>query len=164
MSTRESDRTVRLSILDRLAGGEAGGIGNRSAFDESVAELKHSLLRDLEWLLNTRQVIDRAPDELKELQRSVYNFGLRDITSKSSDSVAVRRELIRQMEECIQTFEPRLTSVRVTPIGGDDSSTRRIHFVIEGLLRMEPNPERVAFDTVLDIASGKIEIQGDQGA
>ena len=34
----------------------------------------------------------------------------------------------------------------------------RMKFVVEGLLRMEPNPERVMFDTVLETGSGKFII------
>ena len=64
------------------------------------------------------------------------------------------------MEECIRIFEPRLTGVRVTPVEEKEGAQRRVRFVIEGLLRMEPNPERVLFDSVLDLASGKIQVVG----
>ena len=32
------------------------------------------------------------------------------------------------------------------------------------MLRMEPNPERVVFDTVLEISSGEYRVKGDGGA
>jgi len=38
----------------------------------------------------------------------------------------------------------------------------RIRFTIDGLLRMEPNPERVTFDTVLEIGSGEFSVLGDE--
>ena len=122
-----------------------------------------ALLRDLEWLLNTRRVADAAPDRYPEVQRSVYHFGLPDITSLSGDSEAVRRRLLRQVEDTIETFEPRLEDVRVSPVESDDENRRRIRFVIEGVLRMEPNPEHVVFDTVLETTSGEFAIGGAHG-
>jgi predicted component of type VI protein secretion system len=49
--------------------------------------------------------------------------------------------------------------VRVYQPEGKDKADRRIRFVIEGLLRMEPNPERIAFDTELDTCTGNILIR-----
>jgi predicted component of type VI protein secretion system len=31
-------------------------------------------------------------------------------------------------------------------------------------LRIDPSPERVSFDTVLDVASGQYVVQGESGA
>ncbi|HEX6924598.1 MAG TPA: type VI secretion system baseplate subunit TssE [Longimicrobiaceae bacterium] len=154
--------TLRLSVIDRLiqpADWEAG-----SSWVGSVEALKQSLVRDLEWLLNTRRISEPAPEAYREVQRSVYHFGLPDVSSRSADSPDALQALARDIEECIRLFEPRLADVRVTIHPAEEKGSRLARFVIEALLRMEPNPERVVFDTVLETASGKIFVNGGDGA
>ena len=156
--TRGIERTVRQTVIDRLID-DRPGIGDvPMTFNESVAALKRSLLRDVEWLLNTRRICEPASDDFPEVQRSVYHYGLPDITSLSAESDAAHRRLARALEEAIQLFEPRLMSVRVQPVEAKEAEGRRIHFVIEGMLRMEPNPELIVFDTVLDSTIGEFRV------
>ncbi len=164
-SPSRSEGTVRLSVLDRLIDENLrAGADAPVRWRESVSSLKASLLRDMEWLLNTRQVAEPAPESLVELRRSVYNYGLPDIASISGHRDEMSQLLLREIEEAIQLFEPRLTAVRVTPARNDDETRRQIRFTVEGLLRLDPNPERVVFDTVLDSSSGKIVVAGGDGA
>lgn len=165
MAVQEIERTVRLSFLDRLVDHEPGqGADANVTRKESVRQLKASLHRDLEWLLNTRRIVEPAPDQYPEVQRSVYHYGLPDISSLSADSDAVRQKLVRQVEESVRLFEPRLTGVRVSLAQSDGDGARQIRFLIEGLLRMDPDPERVTFDTVMETASGKFLVSGDGNA
>lgn len=148
------ERLARRSVLDRLI--QTGEPEPRTAA-ESVRALKASVLRDIEWLLNTRRIADPAPAEFVELQESVYHYGLPDITSVSADSLARRRELLRQVEDCIARFEPRLDAVRVTETGGDENS-RHIRFHVEAVLRLDPDPEPIWFDAVLDPTSSRFDV------
>lgn len=158
MSSRNPERTIRLTVLDRIISRSDRAV----TFSESVDQLREAVRRDLDWLLNTRRIAEPAPDEYPEVQKSLYHYGLPDITSLSGDSSSARRRLIRQVEECIELFEPRLANVRVTALDVPAKSERRqIRFVIEALLRMEPNPERVTFDTMLETSSGKIQVTGE---
>ena len=160
-----TEGTVRLTVLDRLIDENLrSGADAPMRWRESVSSLKASLLRDMEWLLNTRQVAEPAPESLVELRRSVYHYGLPDITSLTGHREEVSQVLLREIEEAIQLFEPRLTAVRVTPARTGDETRREIRFTVEGLLRLDPNPERVVFDTVLDSSSGKIMVAGTDGA
>lgn len=159
-----TEPTIRLSVVDRLLD-QAGGVEEASAsWSASVEGLKRSLVRDLEWLLNTRRIAEPAPDIYPEVRRSVYHFGLPDVSSRSADSVEVQQVLSRDIEECIRIFEPRLTDVRVTLRQSTEEGSRQARFVIEALLRMEPNPERVVFDTVLETPTGKFFVRGDDDA
>jgi type VI secretion system protein ImpF len=158
-------RAARESILDRLVDDEVRGTADRDpTLGESVARIKASLLRDLEWLLNTRRTIEPAPASCPEVRRSVYSFGLPDVTSLSADAEGTRQLLVREIEECIRIFEPRLTQVSVVAVDTADGERRQLRFVIDGLLRMEPNPVRVLFDTVLELSSGKIVVDGESDA
>ncbi len=158
---RGGEQTARPSVLDRLIDYDPNlGEDPSITLAESVRRYKASVLRDLEWLLNTRRTITRVPDTWSEVKQSAFVFGLPDVTSMSGDSNVSRRQLLRDIEEAIRIFEPRLSGVRVSHVEEKEGAQRRVRFAIEGLLKMEPNPERVLFDTVLDLASGQIDVEG----
>jgi len=75
--------------------------------------------------------------------------------------VSARDWLRRQVEETITLFEPRLSGVRVTVATKDVEGRRELRFTIDGLLRMEPSPEQVVFDTVLEVTSSTFEVRGE---
>lgn len=153
----QNDRVVRRSVLDRLV---QSGEPEPRTWHDSVRALKASVQRDLEWLLNTRRVIDEAGDELTELQHSVYHYGLPDVTSLSTDSASARKQLVRQVEACIERFEPRLSNVRVSEAVTSGEGGRRVRFVVEGMLRLHPDPEPISFDTVLEAGTGRFSVSG----
>jgi type VI secretion system protein ImpF len=165
MKAAGSEKTVRLSLLDRLVDDKPKVSQDVSlTWRESVERLKASVRHDLEWLLNTRRIPDTAPASFREVNHSLYHYGFPDITSMGRDSREVRARLIRQVEEAVAIFEPRLAGVRVSLSETNDDGKRQLRFLIEGMLRMEPNPERVVFDTVLEISSGEYRVRGDGGA
>jgi type VI secretion system protein ImpF len=160
MPKRELERTVQQSVLDRLIDGDPRSPADVPiSWAQSVRELKEALRRDLEWLLNTRRIPALAPEALQEVGNSLYHYGLPDITSLSADAHGTRAVLIRQVEEALELFEPRLTGVRVGLVETEYDDKRELRFLIEGLLKMEPSPEQVAFDTVLEISSGKFQVR-----
>lgn len=157
MSTREGDRILRRPVLDRLL---QTGEPEPRTWPDSVRALKSSLLRDIDWLLNTRRISEPAPSALAELQQSVYHYGLPDVTSLSADSAETRRILMHQVEDCLRLFEPRLTAVRVSESEVRTSTARQLRFVVEGMLDLDPVPEPIVFDTVLDAGNGRFNISG----
>jgi len=160
MAKRDANGPVTLSVLDRLIDRDPK---NRSEVPytraQSLRELKLNLKRDLEWLLNTRKTIEPSPDSARETVRSVYHYGFADISSKSVLSTRDHSDLLRDMEAAIAIFEPRLkrAKVRMEQVQGRD---RVLKFVIEGLLCMDPAPEPVRFDTVLELGKGEYEVKG----
>lgn len=160
-----ADPTVRHSVLDRLLRTDRRWDGNRPAgWRESLEVAKKSLLRDLQWLLNARQISDPAGPPLEFLPKSLYNFGIPDIASLSADSSETPARLLRFIERSIEDFEPRLSDVRVTLAQSGSSRDRRVQFLIEANLRVEPDPERVEFDTVLEVTSGKFALSSRKSA
>ena len=161
MARYEAEPNVTLSVLDRLI-----DVTPSSRTDapvsrtNSVRQLKTALRRDLEWLLNTRRTPEAVPEGQLELQRSLYNYGLPDTTSLGIHSVQDQNRLLWMLETAVTTFEPRIMGVRVTlePVPGN---ARILRFQIQGLLKMDPAPERVSFDTVLELTKGEYEIKGD---
>jgi type VI secretion system protein ImpF len=166
MTKREIERTVQGSLLDRLTDYEPRNPTSeaRVGYAESVRQFKNGLQRDLEWLLNTRRIPVTAPDDLEELGRSIYHYGLPDLTSMSRDSLEARQQLRHRVEDVIALFEPRLKDVSIT-ISEEEGETHRreLRFHVEGTLLMDPTPEQVVFDTVLHFASGEYEVSGASG-
>ncbi len=165
MATRDGgEGGIRLSVLDRLIDDEPGlGAPPEHAASGSVEEFRASVLRDLEWLLNTRRTIEEPPEDFPEVRSSLYCYGSPDISSMSGDSPTARRTLARHLQELIRTFEPRLTGVRVAMEEEGDGGAKQLRFVIEGMLRLDSGPERVSFDTVLEVTSGKFFVSGGGG-
>jgi type VI secretion system protein ImpF len=161
MARRDASGPVTLSVLDRLIDRDPK---NHSEIPltraQSLRELKAALKRDLEWLLNTRETIDLAPDSARETCRSVYHYGFPDISSKSVSSGRDQSDLVREMEAAIAVFEPRLKRARVRMEPVEGINYRALKFVIEGLLCMDPAPEPVRFDTVLELGKGEYEVKG----
>ena len=162
MPRPDPDLAVTISILDRLIdlnpGTPSDPPANRS---QSVRQLKDSLRRDMEWLLNTRRIPDEAPEEYQELFRSLYNYGLPDVTSIALNSPRDQQRLMRLVEQTIELFEPRLTGARVRAINDTGSGPRVLRFQIEALLKMDPAPEQILFDTVLQLNTGEYQIKGN---
>jgi len=164
MPRRDQSGPVTLSVLDRLIDHDP----KRSSEvpltrPQSLRELKAAIKRDLEWLLNTRRTIEPSPEEDRETARSVYHYGFADLSSRSVLSSKDHNDLAREMESVIAVFEPRLkrAKVRMEKVEG---SYHALRFVIEGMLCMDPAPEPVRFDTVLEIGKGTYEVKGEDGA
>ena len=152
-----TDNEIRItpSVLDRLIDYEPEvtrePLASRS---KSLRQMKDSVKRDLEQLLNTRQSGDWLPSDLKELNTSLAAYGLPDFTSVSIKSPSEQHRLGRALEAAIQTFEPRLEDVNVTILPPGDLQ-RSLHFRIDARLRIEPAPEPVTFDAMLQLSSGQ---------
>jgi type VI secretion system protein ImpF len=162
---RPDELVVTPSVLDRLIDLEPRQPEDSpSTRPQSVRRLRASVRRDLEWLLNTRRNPDAAPDSMAELSQSVYNYGLPDFSSVSLTSPKDRDWLLIEVERTVALFEPRLKAVRVTLMEEPGPNNRTMHFQIEGLLQMDPAPEQVSFDTILQLTSGEYQIRGERGA
>jgi type VI secretion system protein ImpF len=155
------DHEIRItpSVLDRLID-EEPNISSEppKSRSRSLVELKQSVRRDLEWLLNTRQYIGELDKNLEQVPKSVAMFGLPDFTGASAKSPSEQKRLIKQIETAVKFFEPRFLDVKITyePLKGVE---RVLKFKIEARLDIEPAPEPIVFDTVLQLGSGNFEVK-----
>ena len=69
-----------------------------------------------------------------------------------------RDHLLRILERTIQKFEPRIASLKVSVEPVVDNS-RMLRFRIDGMLRVDPAPEPVTFNTMLELTSGEYEVK-----
>jgi type VI secretion system protein ImpF len=149
-----TETLVTQSVLDRLMTVEDWP----STRTQSVRFFKEALRRDLEWLLNTRQPPLPQLAAYTAAKATVINYGLPDITSLGLMSAADHRSLRVAIEQCLRNFEPRLTDVRVT-LEESDTVDRRLRFHIEGNMKLDPAPEEITFDTVLELSSGEYKVK-----
>lgn len=155
----ELERSVLPSLLDRLTDTEpARPADPATSFDASARAFREAVQRDVEWLLNTRRTIVPVPERLRELRESVFHFGIPDTTGLAVGTAEGRKVLQGMLQEALERFEPRLAEPRVKLLDVGTGSVQQIRFAVEAILRMDPSPERVVFDTVLEMASGVYDV------
>jgi|SRR5579871_1075907 len=165
MPRRETDETVTQSVIERLIDLKPDERADPpQSRAQSVKQLKAAIRRDLEWLLNTRQIAGGVPEEFPGLEGSLYAYGLPDVSTLSGHSSRDRNRLLRMLENTVSAFEPRLGGVKVNLVDSGSNSGRQLRFQIEALLLMDPAPELISFDTVLELSSGEYQVKGDQSA
>jgi type VI secretion system protein ImpF len=125
------------SLLDRLIDQDPGVSREPVQYRQiSYSQMKAAVARDLEYLLNTKCFSPEVPEGFKELNKSVYIYGLSDFTSRNPGSPFVRTELRQEIEKAIQIFEPRLHNVTVQ-IEETEGNSRQLRFKISALLVMD---------------------------
>lgn len=147
----ETQVVVR-SVLDRLAGGDDDAA---RAPGQALRELKHSVRRDLENLLNTRWRCKFWPPDLKNLDSSLVNYGIPDICGAN----LTREEFRRLLEKAITIFEPRLFKISVKAADDASFTDRTLRFRVDAMLRAEPVPDPVRFDTALEPATATFTVK-----
>ncbi len=154
----QTQQSIRASILDRLIDNEPGVSREPVQYRfVNVDQIKTSVIRDLENLLNTKRQILLAPAAYREVNKSFFVYGLRDFTSQNPRSLGVRQQLRQDIEKTISRFEPRLKNV-VVHLETSTQSERKLKFRITGLLMVDPVAEPITFDTYFDVSRGEYVI------
>jgi type VI secretion system protein ImpF len=132
-------------LLDRLMGETAGSGAARPA----IEQLKDSLARELEALLNTRLGFPPGRfDAAPEARSSVLNYGLADFAGYCLSSSEDRAAICASLKDAIERHEPRLKNVSAS-LERDAGSVNRLHFVIHATLHVADGLEPVNFNAVL---------------
>ena len=164
---RELGETITNSVLDRLLDFEPGSeVENPPSRAQSVRQLKSSVRRDLECLLNTRRIPD-VPDDRLELgmvRESIYLYGLPDLSSLTMANSADRNLLKRIVTDAVKIFEKRLSQVRVDLVDSTTAGSSGVRLRIDAMLRMDPVPEPISFDSVIDLKGGECRLTGGDDA
>ena len=165
MARSLGESTITISVLDRLIDLEPDNrMENPLSRSQSVRLLKSAVRRDLEWLLNSRRICEPPDEALKELNKSAYVYGLPDLSSLTMAASGDRNRLTRQILATINLFEPRLANVRLVLVETPDAAKKDVRLRIEAMLRMDPVPEPVSFDTVIELKSGNCHLTGGDDA
>jgi type VI secretion system protein ImpF len=157
MAESNRDR-INPSLLDRLTD-EAPGNASARGSSVTLSELRRSVLRDLNWLFNTSQLL--KPEEAAawpQVRNSVLNYGLPPLSGMTASGLDVI-QLERSLRQAIIDFEPRILpdSISVKVLlereSLDHHNTLSLH--IEGLLWAQPVPIELLLRTQLDLESGQ---------
>jgi len=154
-----NNRRLMASVVDRLIEEPAAdGVPTLERDVDDVAQQVRNVARDLEHLLNTRRRCLGSPADYKELNTSVIDYGIPDFTGLNMSRPSEREQTRATIERAIRQFEPRLRNVVVTVLTNVDRADRRLRLRIAGVLRSEPVPERVEFDSEVDPSTTTVSI------
>jgi type VI secretion system protein ImpF len=165
MPSNDTERHVQFSVLDRLLDDDPDAKTDEYLTrSKSLRKLRRSIKRDLEFLLNSVRNAAPVPDSYGEVKRSLYQYGLPDLNSITLENPQDEARFLRSLEDTVANFEPRLSRVRVTAYERLTKKKTALVFHIEALLMIDPAPEPISFDTVLEIAKGSYSVKADQDA
>jgi type VI secretion system protein ImpF len=156
----ESSRALLPSILDRLIDQEPQTSSEAKAQAvHLVRDLRTAVRRDLEALLNTRWRCLPWPAEFDQLEHSVLAYGVPDPSSLSLAYERGREDFMVKLKSLIETFEPRLTRVRVIAEKVDESKEHTLRFRIEAVLNAHADPEAITFTSRLEPVRRSFEVR-----
>lgn len=165
MARNLGEITITNSVLDRLIDLEPDTqLENTLSRAQSLRLLRTAVRRDLEWLLNTRSIAEVPLHDFTEINQSTLVYGLPDLSTLSIATAVDRSRLTRQVAEAVAIFEPRLTGVRVSLKEGPEATRKDVRMRIEAMLRIDPVPEPIYFDTILDLKTGNCRVSGGDDA
>lgn len=151
------------SLLDRLTDREPDKTKESSSKQSMTqTQFKEAVVRDLGWLLNS-VALDVCIDLHKypEVQRSVLNYGLPDLSGHTSSNVNIRG-VEGSIKAAIQLFEPRVikNSLKVKIHSNpDEMSHNSLIFEIAGAVFGQPSPFHVVLKSELDLESGEFQLK-----
>ena len=151
MKMKHEQQSIQTSILDRLIDREPAD-SSKSVQNQfnSFSQIKASVIRDLQNLLNTRCYVLYLPESYREIRDSLYVYGLHDFTSKNPKSPSMRQQLRLDIEKTISLFESRLKNVSVH-FEEHIQDKQNLRFRISALMVVEPIKEPITFDTYCDV-------------
>lgn len=137
-------------LLDRLMSESGQGA---AGVQLTIEQLKDSIARDLEALLNTRIAIpSRVFGEYPRARASILNYGLSDFAGMCLTSTEDREAICAALKAAIDIHEPRLTDVAAS-LEPTSDGVNRLTFVISARLLSHPDAEPVNFNAVLQPSS-----------
>ncbi|MBL6456910.1 type VI secretion system baseplate subunit TssE [Belnapia sp. T6] len=154
MSDQPRGGRIRLPLLDRLLDADpAAPVDPPITPHYAVETLRQAVRRDLESLLNARRRRVPLPAGLAALPLSPLGYGIPDPTAGSFTEDERREALAAEVEATVRRFEPRLMNVRVTLAKASreraDTLDRTLRLRVEAVLRSDPVPEQISFETHL---------------
>jgi len=123
----------RAEIISLDTAGTQLNLGSAATIERfNEKALRGTIRRELNWLLNTTQ-LDAVQDldAYPEVQTSVLNYGVPDMTGRASVLAAVQART-EQILEAIRRFEPRIDAQSLSVELGSSSRDHAVSFIIRG--------------------------------
>lgn len=136
-------------LFDRLMDIPVRGATSATVSRMSVEDLKDSVARDLESLLNTRMALSEDMlEDFPECARSIVTYGLADFAGRSLSSPDDRVHICACLETTIARHEPRLRNVKAS-LEAREGAINSLNFSITALMVVSSSQEPVNFDAQL---------------
>lgn len=153
-------KNLRASILDRLLDDEPDiNLETNSNHYHKLKNLRQSVRRDLENLMNTRYRIIAADKSFQQIKKSLLNYGLPDLATINLLDPEKKQQFIETLEAIIKNYEPRFKTVKVSFIKNTNKLERTVRFRIDATLYADPYPEVIVFDSILEPITRSINIK-----
>lgn len=160
MARVDKNKKLRPSILDRLLDDEPHNQTEKDPGQHQlVKQLRNSVRRDLESLLNTRYYVIKPPEDLYEVDKSLLNYGLPDLATINIADAKKRDEFTARLQKTLIEFEPRFKSVKVSYIDNKDATDRTLHFRIDAIIYADPLPQVIVFDSVMESVTRTVSVK-----
>jgi type VI secretion system protein ImpF len=151
------------SLLDRLTDANPERTSDRPrAASETVRELRNAVRRDVEALLNARRPWRSVPDRYPVLRLSPLGYGIADFTAGAFNDRKQQEKLREEIETAMRRFEPRLSGVHVLLFEDPAPLKATLALRIDALLQMDPAPEPISFDTMVDTTTANVVLRPPQ--
>ena len=151
---------AQLPLLDRLLDADPGASEPPPPTASEALERLHSAVRrDLESLLNARRRRRPLPPLLGELPSSLVNYGIPDPAAGAYALPEMRLARAAEVEATIRRFEPRLAKVSAALAGETDDMGGTLRLKIDAVLRADPVPEPVSFETLLEPVTRDVTVR-----
>jgi len=157
----ERQRTlITPSVFDRLLDDQPREQQDyQSLFAFDLAKLKQAVARDMEALLNSRNVdLDQALERFPQARNSMLDFGITDLSSLSLLDPGDRAYLRDKIRITVERHEPRLGRIRVS-LDAPSGTERMLRFRVDAILKILPTRPPVSFDATLQLSSNSCQIR-----
>lgn len=121
-------------LFDRLRSSKAGG-EHQPLRALTPTELRDSVARELDWLLNTRSPTLAAEYASRTL--TILDYGLPDLSGFSAQNSDDQRRIERLISRAVSAFEPRLEQRQVV-VSPHPAQPQQLCVSIEGHIGAEP--------------------------
>ncbi len=125
----------------------------------SVQELKQSIAKDIENLLNTRiGPLHKDLSLYPNVQKSSFNFGIQDFIGLSTSDNKTENIILARIKKAIEIHDSRLKNV-VVSVDKVNPNQSSLSFAISAVLSINPLHELVNFDAIFFTATQQYKIK-----
>lgn len=161
---RPRDRVLSRSILDRLIDDAPDrDFDPPASVTDQTREMRESIRRDLEALLNTRRCPSAPPSELSELKDALVSYGVDGMVSANLVTDEAKLSLARMIERRITIFETRLSEVRVTILKSRTMTERALRMRIQATFRLHEGMPPISFESTIDPSTQRFLVEAANG-
>lgn len=158
---RPRERVLARSVLDRLVDDSPDlAIDPPVSLADQIREMRETIRRDIEALLNTRRCPLSPPSDLKELAGALVNYGVDGMISANLATDVAKARLARAIEKRIGAFETRLANIRVTILKSRSITERALRLRIEASFRLIDGMPPISFESVIDPSTQRFLVEG----